>query len=76
MENRIKNGLTIWSLLSFYFLFVFLVAIIMSVYFEDVVPLSQVNNDSFTMYSLLDCFLSLFTVGSTKNWTNISYAVQ
>lgn len=76
MENRIKNGLTIWSLLSFYFLFVFLVAIIMSVYFEDVVPLSQVNNASFTMYSLLDCFLSLFTVGSTKNWTNISYAVQ
>lgn len=63
----LKNGLTIWSLSSFYFLFVFLVAIIMSVYFEGVVPISQVNNDSFTMHSLPDCFLSLFTVGSTEN---------
>lgn len=72
----LKNGVLIWNLSSFYFFFLFLVSIIMSVYFEGVVPSNQVNDNAFAMYSLPNSFLSLFIIGSTENWTNILYAVQ
>ncbi|CAL9728073.1 calcium-channel protein Cch1p [Monosporozyma unispora] len=72
----LKNGTMIWNLSSFYFFFTFLVAIIMAVYFEGVVPPDDVGDNPFAMYSLPNSFLSLFIIGSTENWTDILYAIQ
>ncbi|CCF56712.1 hypothetical protein KAFR_0B04160 [Kazachstania africana CBS 2517] len=72
----LKNGVMIWNLTSFYFFFIFLAAIILSVYFEGVVPSSEVSDYPFAMYSLPNSFLSLFTIASTENWTNVLYVLQ
>ncbi|CAL9733466.1 calcium-channel protein Cch1p [Monosporozyma servazzii] len=72
----LKNGVMIWNLSSFYFFFTFLVAIIVSIYFEGVVPLDSVDENPFAMYSLPNSFLSLFIIGSTENWTDILYVIQ
>ncbi|GAV46856.1 hypothetical protein ZYGR_0A04540 [Zygosaccharomyces rouxii] len=70
------NGIMIWNLSAFYFFFTFLVSIIMSVFFEGVLPDSEEDNQSFGMYSLPNSFLSLFIIGSTENWTDILYELQ
>lgn len=70
------NGIMIWNLSAFYFFFTFLVSIIMSVFFEGVIPSSEVDDQSFGMFSLPNSFLSLFIIGSTENWTDILYALQ
>ncbi|GCE98298.1 calcium channel protein [Zygosaccharomyces mellis] len=70
------NGIMIWNLSAFYFFFTFLVSIIMSVFFEGVIPESEQDDQSFGMYSLPNSFLSLFIIGSTENWTDILYELQ
>lgn len=70
------NGIMIWNLSAFYFFFTFLVSIIMSVFFEGVIPDSEKDDQSFGMYSLQNSFLSLFIIGSTENWTDTLYALQ
>ncbi|CAD1784706.1 similar to Saccharomyces cerevisiae YGR217W CCH1 Voltage-gated high-affinity calcium channel involved in calcium influx in response to some environmental stresses as well as exposure to mating pheromones [Maudiozyma barnettii] len=72
----LSNGLMIWNLSAFYFFFTFLVAIISSVYMEGIIPMEEMEEYAFGMYSLPNSFLSLFIIGSTENWTEILYAVQ
>ncbi|CAI4513609.1 ASN_collapsed_G0022350.mRNA.1.CDS.1 [Saccharomyces cerevisiae] len=75
-KQILSNGVMIWNLSSFYFFFTFLVAIIMAVYFEGVIPPEEMADQPFGMYSLPNSFLSLFIIGSTENWTDILYALQ
>lgn len=75
-KRVLGNGIMIWNLSAFYFFFTFLVAIIMSVFFEGVIPSSEMDDQSFGMFSLPNSFLSLFTIGSTENWTDILYSLQ
>lgn len=70
------NRLMIWNLSAFYFFFTFLVSIIMSVFFEGIVPTDEESNQQFGMFSLPNSFLSLFIIGSTENWTSILYFLQ
>ena len=72
----LSNGLMIWNLSAFYFFFTFLVAIILSVYMEGIIPLDEMQDTGFGMYTLPNSFLSLFTIGSTENWTETLYAIQ
>lgn len=72
----LRNGVMIWNLTSFYFFFTFLVAIIIAIFCEGIVPIDEQSDNSFAMYSLPNTFLSLFIIGSTENWTSILYAVQ
>ncbi|CCK71120.1 calcium channel protein CCH1 KNAG_0G00640 [Huiozyma naganishii CBS 8797] len=72
----LKNGMMIWNLTSFYFFFTFLVAIILSLFFEGVVDPNEMSDEAFAMYSLPNSFLSLFIIGSTENWTSILYTLQ
>ncbi|KAL3239994.1 calcium channel protein CCH1 [Nakaseomyces bracarensis] len=75
-KKVLGNGLMIWNLSAFYFLFTFLAAIIMALYFEGVIPKDQMDDEQLGMFSLPNSFLSLFTIGSTENWTDILYALQ
>lgn len=75
-KRVLGNRLMIWNLSAFYFFFTFLVSIILSVFFEGVVPDDAVDEQQFAMYSLPNAFLSLFIIGSTENWTNILYTLQ
>lgn len=72
----LSNWRLIWDLSSFYFFFIFLVSIIMSISFEGVVPAQQLSEVGFGMFSFSNTFLSLFVVASTENWTNVLYALQ
>lgn len=75
-KQVLKNGLMIWNLSSFYFFFTFLVAIILSIYMEDVIPMDEIDNYPMGMHSIPNSFLSLFTIGSTENWTSVLYGIQ
>lgn len=75
-KRALGNILMIWNLSGFYFLFLFLVAIILSIYFEGTVPIEEEDENPFAMYSLANSFLSLFIIGSTENWTDILYKLQ
>ncbi|AET37838.1 calcium channel protein CCH1 Ecym_2085 [Eremothecium cymbalariae DBVPG len=75
-KRVLGNALMIWNLSAFYFLLLFLVSLIVSVYFEGTVSLEQLDEEPFGMYSLLNTFLSLFIIGSTENWTDILYLLQ
>ncbi|QLQ77885.1 hypothetical protein HG537_0A01320 [Torulaspora globosa] len=75
-KRVLGNRLMIWNLSAFYFFFTFLVSIILSVFFEGVVPDDTMSAQQFAMYSLPNSFLSLFIIGSTENWTSILYTVQ
>ncbi|CCH62514.1 hypothetical protein TBLA_0H02290 [Henningerozyma blattae CBS 6284] len=70
----LKNWVMIWNLSVFYFLFTFLVSLILSVYFEGVIPESA--DQQLSMSSLPNTYLSLFTIASTENWTTILYNLQ
>ncbi|KAM3164201.1 EF-hand domain-containing protein [Lachancea thermotolerans] len=75
-KQVLGNVLLIWDLTGFYFLFLFLVSIVISVYFDGVIPISQIDETPFGMYSVTNTFLTLFTIGSTENWTDALYALQ
>lgn len=75
-KRVLGNSLMIWNLSAFYFFFTFLVSIIMSVFFEGVLPESEMANQELGMFSLPNSFLSLFIIGSTENWTDILYSLQ
>lgn len=70
------NKLMIWNLSAFYFFFTYLVSIILSITFEGIVPKDEMDNQFLAMYSLPNSFISLFTIGSTENWTDIMYIIQ
>lgn len=72
----LTNALMIWNLAAFYFFFTFLVSVIASVYMVGVIPLDQMSDNAFGMFSLPNSFLSLFIIGSTENWTEILYGIQ
>ncbi|SCU99330.1 LADA_0H19042g1_1 [Lachancea dasiensis] len=75
-KQVLGNAILIWNLSGFYFLFLFLVSIIMTVYFEGTIPKEQLEDNPFSMFSLPNSFLTLFIVGSTENWTESLYALQ
>lgn len=75
-KRVLGNRLMIWNLSAFYFFFTFLVSIIMSVYFEGILPADEMEDQQFGMFSLPNSFLSLFIIGSTENWTSILYSLQ
>lgn len=75
-KRVLGNRLMIWNLSAFYFFFTFLVSIILSVFFEGIVPDEAMSDQQFAMYSLPNTFLSLFIIGSTENWTSILYTLQ
>ncbi|SCU88959.1 LAME_0E01750g1_1 [Lachancea meyersii CBS 8951] len=75
-KQVLGNALLIWNLSGFYFLFLFLVSVIMSVYFTGSVPETEKGEIPFAFYDLSNSFLTLFIIGSTENWTDSLYAVQ
>ncbi|AAS51085.1 ACL143Cp [Eremothecium gossypii ATCC 10895] len=75
-KRVLGNALMIWNLSGFYFLFLFLASLIISVYFEGTVALDRMAEEPFAMYSLPNTFLSLFIIGSTEDWTSILYLLQ
>ncbi|CUS21344.1 LAQU0S03e00408g1_1 [Lachancea quebecensis] len=75
-KQVLGNILLIWDLTGFYFLFLFLVSIVISVYFDGTIPTDQIDEHPFGMYSVSNTFLTLFIIGSTENWTDALYALQ
>lgn len=75
-KEVLGNGIMIWNLTAFYFFFTFLASIILSLYFEGVIPQDQIEDQLLGMYSLPNSFLSLYSIGSTENWTSILYIIQ
>ncbi|ODV98157.1 hypothetical protein PACTADRAFT_47961 [Pachysolen tannophilus NRRL Y-2460] len=70
------NFRTVFDLSLFYFIFLFLVSVIMSRFFEGIVPESEMSDNPLGMYTLPNVFISLYTVTSTENWSSILYIVQ
>lgn len=70
----LNNWVMIWNLTAFYFLFMFLVSVVLSVFFEGVVPPS--SGQQLDMQTLPNTYLSLFVIASTENWTNVLYTLQ
>ncbi|SCU86751.1 LAFA_0E02850g1_1 [Lachancea sp. 'fantastica'] len=75
-KQVLGNALLIRKLSGFYFFFLFLVSVIMSVYFTGMVPDSEMGEMPFAFYNMTNSFLTLFIIGSTENWTDSLYAVQ
>lgn len=75
-KRVLGNAVMIWNLSSFYFFFLFITSIIVSIYFEGSVSVDDMDEIPFGMYSLPNSFLSLFIIGSTENWTEILYNLQ
>ncbi|KAH3899086.1 calcium channel protein CCH1 SCDLUD_004510 [Saccharomycodes ludwigii] len=72
----LKNFEFIWDLVAFYFVFLILASIIISIYFEGVIPISDEDDNQLGMFSLSNSFISLYAISSTENWTDILYALQ
>ncbi|SCV02207.1 LANO_0F15962g1_1 [Lachancea nothofagi CBS 11611] len=75
-KQVLGNALLIWDLSGFYFFFLFLVSIIVSVYFSGTVPASQIDENPYAIYNISTAFLTLFIIGSTENWTESLYTLQ
>ncbi|CCE61571.1 hypothetical protein TPHA_0A04960 [Tetrapisispora phaffii CBS 4417] len=75
-KRVLTNYIMIWDLTAFYFLFIYLASIIVSVYFEGYIPASEEDDTEYGMYGLPNSFISLFIIGSTENWTDILYNLQ
>ncbi|CEP63141.1 calcium channel protein CCH1 LALA0_S07e03312g [Lachancea lanzarotensis] len=75
-KQVLGNALLIRNLSGFYFFFLFLVSLIMSVYFTGTVPKSEIDDTPFAFYDVSNSFLTLFIIASTENWTESLYAVQ
>lgn len=67
---------TIFDLSLFYFIFLFLTSIIMSRFYEGTVPSLALDDQSFSMQSLMLSFISLYAITSTENWTTTLYTTQ
>lgn len=75
-ETALKKIKPILELILFSIILLYLIAIIMSRLFEGVVPVDNLDDNSWTMYNLPNCFVSLFIITTTENWTGILYALE
>ena len=75
-KHVLGNNIMIRNLSAFYFLPTYLESIVVSSYFEDVIPEEESGEVPFGMYGLSNYFLSLYIIGSIENWTEILYNPQ
>ncbi|SCV00066.1 LAMI_0G02674g1_1 [Lachancea mirantina] len=75
-KRVLGNAVMIANLTGFYFLFLFLVTIIVSLFFEGVVSTDEMSDSPFAMYTIPNSFLTLFIIASTENWTESLYELQ
>ncbi|KAK6201361.1 Ion transport protein-domain-containing protein [Scheffersomyces amazonensis] len=69
------NVRAICDLALFYFILLGLVSIILSRFFEGVVPEDEFDQVPFPMHTLPNVFVGLYVITSTENWTEILYAM-
>lgn len=72
----VSRGLILIQMVWFSILLMFLSAVIMSRLFEGIVPAVEDTEDPWTMYNLPNCFISLYIITSTENWTSILYTTK
>ncbi|CAI5758731.1 unnamed protein product [Candida verbasci] len=70
------NFKAIFDLALFYFILLFLVSVILSRYFEGVVPESDLDDVDFPMNNLPASFIALYVITSTENWTDCLFHLQ
>lgn len=70
------NIKAIFDLTLFYFILTALTSVIIARYFEDAIPVDEISSVPIAMNTLPNCFIGLYVITSTENWTEIMYGLQ